>query len=303
MFRPVRTLKTSEAAALLNVSPNTLRAWERRFGYPLPQRSMGGHRIYAHAEITALRDSLAEGLSISSAISQARSGLRGDNASLLAALDQFELDRADAAMEGALALRPLERCIEEVMLPALSLLAERHGDDSAPWAFAARWSRDWLSRAQRLGTPGARGKTVFIGNAARDDLDREQPSIGALELMLTRTGLRAVVLPVAGLQGLGDLVRVACPDLVVIAGSDAADDRVARWAYAVRTAAGPVPVNLFHRATGRVRTTGAHALPEAPSAAVAEILGRLEPSQRTDLRPVPLPDAEPVILHRRGLAG
>ncbi|MBV9000834.1 MAG: MerR family DNA-binding transcriptional regulator, partial [Solirubrobacterales bacterium] len=35
----MRYLKTSEAAALLNVSPNTLRAWERRFGFPKPQRS------------------------------------------------------------------------------------------------------------------------------------------------------------------------------------------------------------------------------------------------------------------------
>jgi putative nucleotidyltransferase with HDIG domain len=36
----MRTLKTSEAATLLNVSPNTLRAWERRFGYPKPQREL-----------------------------------------------------------------------------------------------------------------------------------------------------------------------------------------------------------------------------------------------------------------------
>ena len=52
----VRTLKTSEAAALLNVSPNTLRAWERRFGYPQPQRSPGKHRLYTHGEVAALRD-------------------------------------------------------------------------------------------------------------------------------------------------------------------------------------------------------------------------------------------------------
>jgi uncharacterized protein YjcR len=44
----VRTLKTSEAAAVLNVSPNTLRAWERRFGYPKPQRTAGKHRLYTH---------------------------------------------------------------------------------------------------------------------------------------------------------------------------------------------------------------------------------------------------------------
>ena len=67
----MRYLKTSEAAALLNVSPNTLRAWERRFGFPKPQRSPGKHRLFTHGEVAALRDALQEGLSISSAVSRA----------------------------------------------------------------------------------------------------------------------------------------------------------------------------------------------------------------------------------------
>ena len=74
----MRYLKTSEAAALLNVSPNTLRAWERRFGFPKPQRSPGKHRLYMYGEIAALRDALQEGLSISSAVSRAREGLASD---------------------------------------------------------------------------------------------------------------------------------------------------------------------------------------------------------------------------------
>src|SRR5438046_10580899 len=92
----VRTLKTSEAAALLNVSPNTLRAWERRFGYPRPQRSPGRHRLYTHGEVAALRDALQEGLSISSAVSRAREALTADTSSLVGSLQAYELDRADA---------------------------------------------------------------------------------------------------------------------------------------------------------------------------------------------------------------
>jgi DNA-binding transcriptional MerR regulator len=105
----LRTLKTSEAAAVLNVSPNTLRAWERRFGYPKPQRSPGKHRLYTHGEIAALRDALQEGLSISSAISRARESVAADTHVLVGALAAYELERADAAMEGALALRSVER--------------------------------------------------------------------------------------------------------------------------------------------------------------------------------------------------
>src|SRR5438876_11012186 len=105
----VRTLKTSEAAALLNVSPNTLRAWERRFGYPKPLRSPGRHRLYTHGEVAALRDALQEGLSISSAVSRAREVLTGDTHVLVGALSAFEFYRADAALEAALPLRPVER--------------------------------------------------------------------------------------------------------------------------------------------------------------------------------------------------
>src|ERR1700738_3822334 len=86
----MRFLKTSEAAALLNVSPNTLRAWERRFGFPKPQRSPGKHRLFTHGEVAALRDALQEGLSISSAVSRARGGLSTDSNSLIGALVSYE---------------------------------------------------------------------------------------------------------------------------------------------------------------------------------------------------------------------
>src|SRR5919106_763154 len=43
-------IRTNAAAELLGVSPNTLRSWERRFGYPRPRRTQGGHRQYDLAE-------------------------------------------------------------------------------------------------------------------------------------------------------------------------------------------------------------------------------------------------------------
>src|SRR5438270_732209 len=111
----MRYLKTSEAAALLNVSPNTLRAWERRFAFPKPQRSPGKHRMFTYGEVAALRDALQDGLSISSAVSRAREGLAGNTNSLAGALVSFEPDRADVAIEAALALRSVERSVEEVL--------------------------------------------------------------------------------------------------------------------------------------------------------------------------------------------
>jgi len=252
--------------------------------------------MYAFAEVAALRDALQEGLSISSAISQARSSLRGDTAVLTGALNAYELERADAALESALALRSVERTVEEVLLPAMNDLAERHGADSAPWAFSARWASEWLHRAQRLAPPVNRGTSILIGDATRDEVDPHKLAMRALELFLGRMGVRVLVLPVSGLSGLADVVAVAEPDAVVIAGAHDADDTVARWAYGVRSTAGPLPVALFKRETGRVRTTGALVLADTPSAASRELLSIVESGGRTETATTPtlVPVAPPV---------
>ncbi len=53
------------------LKPDTLRAWERRYGLPKPQRSSGGHRLYSQHDIDTLKWLTArqeEGLSISRAV-------------------------------------------------------------------------------------------------------------------------------------------------------------------------------------------------------------------------------------------
>lgn len=281
----MRTLKTSEAAAVLNVSPNTLRAWERRFGYPKPQRSPGKHRLYTHGEIAALRDALQEGLSISSAISRARESVAADTHVLVGALAAYELERADAAMEGALALRSVERSVEEVLLPSLEEIGDRNGTDSAPWALAARWAGEWLLRAQRLSPPPSARPSVLLGDATRDQLDPDALALRALELCTTRIGLRTLTLPVTGLAGLGDVLSAYEPRVVVIAGGEELDDDVARWAYRVRASSGALPLLLFRRG-GRddgTRTTGARHLASAPTIAAGQLLDLAEGGSRESI--------------------
>ena len=274
----MRTLKTSEAASLLNVSPNTLRAWERRFGYPQPQRSAGRHRLYTYGEVAALRDALQQGLSISSAVSRAREALSTDTHTLVGALAAFELDRADAAMESALALRTLERSVEEVLLPSLSELGGRFGTDSAPWAFAARWADSWLRRAQRLAPPPVPRLAILVGDATRNELDPDALASRALELFAGRSGARVMALPVGRVSGLPDVVESLAPDAVVIAGGHMADDDVALWAYRVRATAGPLPMALFRRPShgSQIRTTGTRILSAAPFAAHREVLALID---------------------------
>src|SRR5512145_2746366 len=53
------------------IAADTLRAWERRYGLPMPQRSAAGHRLYSQRDIETIKWLLkrqAEGLSISRAV-------------------------------------------------------------------------------------------------------------------------------------------------------------------------------------------------------------------------------------------
>ena len=53
------------------LKPDTLRAWERRYGLPIPERSSGGHRLYSYRDIETIKWLMArqkEGLSISRAV-------------------------------------------------------------------------------------------------------------------------------------------------------------------------------------------------------------------------------------------
>lgn len=269
-------------------------------------RTEGRHRLYTHGEIAALRDALKEGLSISSAISRARENLRADTPALVGALLACELDRADAAMEAALALRSVERAVEEVLLPSLHEIADRNGEASAPWAFAAQWASNWLSRARRLAPSGVRPLTLLLGDATRDELDPDALDTWALELFAQRAGAEVLTLPVSGLAGLGEVLANFQPRAIVIAGAHAGDDEVARWAYGVRAASGALPVALYRRGSRRQagRTTGTLVLSHSPSAAQAELMALAEGrrvAQRSAVEPASSPAslAAPIELRRR----
>ena len=59
-----------------NIKADTLRAWERRYGLPAPERTDGGHRLYSQTDVDTVRWLMArqqEGLSISKAVKLWRS--------------------------------------------------------------------------------------------------------------------------------------------------------------------------------------------------------------------------------------
>ena len=82
--RSLRTLSLDHAATLLDVNPETLLAWEARYGFPTSGPS---EPRYNQSEVLALRDSLGDGLSIASAVIRARETKRRRAAATAQLLD------------------------------------------------------------------------------------------------------------------------------------------------------------------------------------------------------------------------
>jgi DNA-binding transcriptional MerR regulator/methylmalonyl-CoA mutase cobalamin-binding subunit len=187
-------IRTNAAAEVLGVSPNTLRSWERRYGYPEPRRTPGNHRNYELMELQTLRDALAETGNISSAIelSRQRQNAPASGGTLLAALESFDEGAADRAMEESLALRPLERSVEELLLPAIDSLAA-DGEREAELEFASRWATGWLHGARRLAAAASRPAGILLLDSSHGQ-DAEEVHAQALDLALRRAGFRVLML-------------------------------------------------------------------------------------------------------------
>ena len=187
-------IRTNAAAEVLGVSPNTLRSWERRYGFPVPKRTVGNHRNYELVELQTLRDALAETGNISSAIELARQrqAAPASDGDLLAAFESFDEVAADQAVEASLAVRPLERTVEEMLLPAIDRLAA-DPDREAELEFAARWAMGWLHGARRLASTASRPAGILLLDSSRGD-EAEAVHAQALDLALRRAGFRVLVL-------------------------------------------------------------------------------------------------------------
>ncbi len=288
---------------MLGVSPNTLRSWERRYGFPQPQRTQGGHRHYALAEIESLRLALAETHNVSSAVSLARERGEGPSSSarLATAYASYDEDRANRLLEESLTLRSVERTVEEVLLSAVAAHADS-GRAPAEYEFAWRHATGWLSALKRLSPPTTRPDGILIFDAAAPcELDALYAQ--ALELMLRRAGVRTLALS-AGIEPsrLGRALRALTPRAVVLTGRRVSLDAIGRLVYAVR---GVVQEAIVFDYRGAVPDTGASTvcrLGETPVAACELLLSRLDSTSSASggghTGSTHLPSSPPVVLQR-----
>lgn len=86
---PERTLAIGELAARTGVEEGTLRMWERRHGFPAPERRDSGHRRYREGDVERVLGVLREragGMSLAAAIARVRDAAAGIEQSIFAGL-------------------------------------------------------------------------------------------------------------------------------------------------------------------------------------------------------------------------
>jgi hypothetical protein len=269
-------IRTNAAAVMLGVSPNTLRSWERRYDYPQPHRSPGGHRQYALAEIESLRLALAETHNVSSAISLARE--RGDGPSscarLASAFAAFDEDAASRLLEESLSVRSVERTVDEMLLDAVAAHATTDWS-TAEYEFGFRFATGWLSAMKRLAPPATRPDGVLVLDASAT-LDFDAVHAQALELLLRRVGIRTLLLsPSIAPAQLGRAVRALEPSAVVLTGRRVTLDSIGRLVYAVRSVVQAVAVFDYRGAVPDTGASTVRRLGERPLAARDELLAHL----------------------------
>jgi MerR family transcriptional regulator, light-induced transcriptional regulator len=245
-------IRTNAAAEVLGVSPNTLRSWERRYGYPVPKRTVGNHRNYELVELQTLRDALATTGNISSAIELARqrqeAPASGDN--LRVALESFDEDAADRAVEESLAVRPLERTVEEMLLPAIDELAA-DPEREAELEFATRWATGWLHGARRLASAASRPAGILLLDSSRGS-ELEGVHAQALDLALRRAGFRVLMLSdELGEERMERALGALEPTAIVLCGPGADTPSAVQLVRKIRAAGFDAPLYGF-RANGLI---------------------------------------------------
>jgi DNA-binding transcriptional MerR regulator len=245
-------IRTNAAAEVLGVSPNTLRSWERRYGYPVPKRTPGNHRNYELVELQTLRDALAETGNISSAIelSRQRQEAPASGGSLLVAFESFDEDAADRAVEQSLAVRPLERAVAELLLPAIDEL-DAGADRDAELEFAARWAMGWLHGARRLASTASRPAGILLLDSSRGS-DAEAVHAQALDLALRRAGFRVLMLSdELGEERMERALGALDPTAIVLCGPGADTPSAVQLVRKIREAGFDAPLFGF-RASGLI---------------------------------------------------
>jgi MerR family transcriptional regulator, light-induced transcriptional regulator len=187
-------LRIGEVSRRTGVAVPTLRAWERRYGLLEPARTDGGHRLYSEADVERVRAMsrlLDDGWSAAAAAREVLrtpatvTALRPVESSgpvtaterligqLRAAIDAFDAQAADGAVDDVFARLEVPRALDEVLLPVLRTVGDGWQDDPRVIAREHFASNTLRPRLQRLLGTAPRGAARSCLAAAPDGEDHD----------------------------------------------------------------------------------------------------------------------------------
>jgi DNA-binding transcriptional MerR regulator len=223
-------LRIGELSRRAGVSPELLRAWERRYGLLRPIRTSGGFRLYSPADeqrIRRMQAHLGEGVSAAEAarlaaaetetgVTPVRPDLEPDGSGLVEALDRLDEAAAQHEFDRLLGAVTLETLLGQVLLPYLHALGERweRGEVTVGQEhFASNVLRGRLLGLARGWDLGAGPRALLA--CAPGEL-HDLPLI-VLGLLLRSRGLRVAFLGAdTPIDTVADVARQLEPELVVV---------------------------------------------------------------------------------------
>ena len=225
-------LRIGEFARRVGVSPELLRAWERRYGLLQPIRTDGGFRLYTDDDaerVERMKRALDEGLSAAEAAQRALTlerppghALEDARERLVAAAHAYDEATMHAILDEALAGFSLEMVLRELILPVLREIGAewKRGDlEVGQEHFATNVVRERLLALARLWGRGS-GPLAILACAPGE---RHDIGLIAFGLVLRSRGWRILFLGAdTPLAALGRAVATTNPQLVVVASMDSA---------------------------------------------------------------------------------
>jgi MerR family transcriptional regulator, light-induced transcriptional regulator len=263
---PLAELRTAADHPLYNIgvvtrmtkiSIATLRAWERRYGFPASSRTQGGHRLYSDQDIIRLRwvkAQIEQGMQTAQAINallyqetsgkvdearpvalpqSAQSGatVMSLREQLFAALLHHDTDRADLMLGEALPLLHTEGLILDVIGPVMADIGDawhRKETDIGTEHLATNYLRQRLLMWMISGPQPYAMRPIILACAPNELHEGGLLMLGAL--LRRRRWPVAYLGQMTPLQDLTALVRDIDPPLVVlVAATDAAASALVEW--------------------------------------------------------------------------
>jgi methanogenic corrinoid protein MtbC1 len=283
-------VRIGELSRRTGIAPDTLRAWERRYGLLEPSRSAGGFRLYGPEDerrVRAMKAMIETGLSASEAARQAAAAPSAASAGPLAegrypaaiakqlseALERFDEPTANAVLDHALTSLTVDAVAEQVVLPVMRAIGERW--ESGEISVAQEHFATGVLRGRMLGLArnwGAGAGPVAILACPPGEL--HDLGLVAFGVVLRDRGWKIYYLGPD--TPIGDVARAAeelRPAAVVLAA--VSREPFDRAAGEIEDLAGGCRVLLGGQGADveLARKLGAEALPEAPVAAAARLGG------------------------------